>query len=135
MFVDLFYELGMPPQLSRSEADLYAESLAEMELADRLGFHGVWLVEHHLMPGYSHLSKPELLLAALARRTQRLRLGLSVIPLPLHHPLHVAERIATLDVLSGGRIQIEFPWPRARELRHALDDWMNYHGINYTVVM
>ncbi|MFM0495608.1 phage portal protein [Paraburkholderia caledonica] len=40
-----------------------------------------------------------------------------------------------IDVLSDGRIQIEFPWPRARELRHALDDWMNYHGINYTVVM
>ncbi|MGY6256556.1 phage portal protein [Paraburkholderia caledonica] len=40
-----------------------------------------------------------------------------------------------IDVLSNGSIQIEFPWPRARELRHALDDWMNYHGINYTVVM
>jgi hypothetical protein len=40
-----------------------------------------------------------------------------------------------IDVLSDDRIQIEFPWPRARELRHALDDWMNYHGINYTVVM
>ena len=96
----------MPPQLARSEAELYAQSLAEMQLADRLGFHGVWLVEHHLMPGYSHLSKPELVLAALAQRTQRLRLGLGVIPLPFHHPLHVAERIGTLDVLSGGRLEV-----------------------------
>ena len=57
------------------------------------------------MPGYSHASKPELLLAALARSTRTLRLGLGVIPLPYHHPLHVAERIATLDVLSGGRLE------------------------------
>ena len=58
------------------------------------------------MPGYSHSSKPELVLAALARRTTRLRLGLGVIPLPYHHPLHVAERIATLDLLCGGRLEV-----------------------------
>jgi alkanesulfonate monooxygenase SsuD/methylene tetrahydromethanopterin reductase-like flavin-dependent oxidoreductase (luciferase family) len=95
----------VPPQLGRSEADVYTDALDEIELADRLGFHGVWLVEHHLMPGYSHSSKPELVLAALARRTSRIRLGLGVIPLPYHHPLHVVERIATLDVLSGGRLE------------------------------
>ncbi len=96
----------MPPQGARSEAGVYADSLAEIELADRLGFNGVWLVEHHLMKGYSHLSKPDLVLAALARRTARLRLGLGVIPLPFHHPLHVAERIGTLDLLSGGRLEV-----------------------------
>ena len=105
MRLDLFYELGLPPQLGRDEPLAYAEALAEMELADRLGFGGVWLVEHHLMPGYSHLSKPDLLLAALAMRTSRLRLGLGVVPLPYHHPLHVAERIATLDLLSAGRLE------------------------------
>ncbi|MGC8521093.1 MAG: LLM class flavin-dependent oxidoreductase [Steroidobacteraceae bacterium] len=106
MLLDLFYELAMPPWIARSEAQAYEEALEEIELADRLGFHGVWLVEHHLMPGYSHLSKPDLLLAALARRTTRLRLGLGVIPLPYHHPLHVAERIGTLDVLSAGRLEV-----------------------------
>ncbi|MHB1869596.1 MAG: LLM class flavin-dependent oxidoreductase [Steroidobacteraceae bacterium] len=106
MLLDLFYEFAMPPRLARSEAQAYADALEEIELADRLGFHGVWLVEHHLMPGYSHLSKPDLVLAALARRTTRLRLGLGVIPLPYHHPLHVAERIGTLDVLSGGRLEV-----------------------------
>ena len=106
MLLDLFYELAMPPWLERSEAQAYADALQEIELADRLGFHGVWLVEHHLMPGYSHLSKPDLLLAALAQRTTRLRLGLGVIPLPYHHPLHVAERIGTLDVLSGARLEV-----------------------------
>jgi alkanesulfonate monooxygenase SsuD/methylene tetrahydromethanopterin reductase-like flavin-dependent oxidoreductase (luciferase family) len=92
--------------LGRREDHVYADAIAEIELADRLGFHGVWLVEHHLMPGYSHLSKPELVLAALTARTSRLRLGLGVVPLPYHHPLHVAERVATLDILSGGRLEV-----------------------------
>ena len=96
----------MPPHLGRSEPEVYADALAEIELADRLGFHGAWIVEHHLMPGYSHASKPELVLAALSQRTRRLRLGLGVVPLPYHHPLHVAERIGTLDLLCGGRLEV-----------------------------
>jgi alkanesulfonate monooxygenase SsuD/methylene tetrahydromethanopterin reductase-like flavin-dependent oxidoreductase (luciferase family) len=96
----------MSPLLQRSEAQAYTAALEEIALADRLGFHGVWMVEHHLMPGYSHLSKPDLVLAALGERTSRLRLGLGVIPLPYHHPLHVAERIGTLDLLSGGRLEV-----------------------------
>lgn len=104
--IDLFYELPIAPGSGRSEARTYADALDEIELADRLGFHGVWLTEHHFMPGYSHSSKPELVLAALARRTSRLRLGLGVIPLPYHHPVHVAERVATLDLLSEGRLEV-----------------------------
>ena len=96
----------MPPHLRRSEHDVYADALSEIELADRVGFHGVWIVEHHLMPGYSHSSKPELVLAALSQRTRRLRLGLGVIPLPYHHPLHVAERIGALDLICGGRLEV-----------------------------
>lgn len=96
----------MPPHVGRSEAATYADTIDEIELADRLGFHGVWIVEHHFMRGYSHSSKPELILAALARRTSRLRLGLGVVPLPYHHPVHVAERIATLDLLCGGRLEV-----------------------------
>jgi alkanesulfonate monooxygenase SsuD/methylene tetrahydromethanopterin reductase-like flavin-dependent oxidoreductase (luciferase family) len=103
---DLFYELSMPPLLARDEPRMLEESLAEIAAADALGFNGVWLVEHHFMPGYSHSSKPELVLAACAARTQRLRLGLAIIPLPYHHPVHVAERIATLDLLSAGRVEV-----------------------------
>ncbi len=106
MLLDLFYELAMPPLLERSETRAYTDALEEIALADRLGFHGVWLVEHHSTPGYSHLSKPDLVLAALSQRTSRLRLGLGVIPLPYHHPLHVAERIGTLDLLCGGRLEV-----------------------------
>ncbi|MBI2311772.1 MAG: LLM class flavin-dependent oxidoreductase [Betaproteobacteria bacterium] len=105
MRLDLFHEIALPPHLGRTEAQAYGDTLAELELADELGFGCAWLVEHHFMPGYSHCSKPELVLAAAAARTRRLRLGLAVIPLPLHHPVHVAERVATLDVLSGGRLE------------------------------
>jgi len=96
----------MPPGLARSEVRMFADALDELELADALGFNAAWLVEHHFMPGYSHASKPELVLAAAAQRTRRLRLGLAVIPLPYHHPVHVAERVATLDLLSGGRLEV-----------------------------
>lgn len=106
MRFDLFYEVAVPPHLGLSEAQAYAETLAQIELADRLGYGCAWLVEHHFLRGYSHASKPELLLAAAAARTRRIRLGHAVIPLPLHHPVHVAERIATLDVLSGGRLEV-----------------------------
>jgi alkanesulfonate monooxygenase SsuD/methylene tetrahydromethanopterin reductase-like flavin-dependent oxidoreductase (luciferase family) len=106
MQFDLFYEVSQPPLLRRSESGAYNELLAGIEYADELGFGGAWLVEHHFTRGYSHCSKPELLLAAAAQRTRRLRLGHAVIPLPLHHPVHVAERVATLDILSGGRLEV-----------------------------
>ena len=106
MRFDLFYELPVPPHLSLSERHAYADALDQIELADRLGYGCAWLVEHHFLRGYSHCSKPELVLAAAASRTKRIRLGHAVIPLPLHHPVHVAERVATLDVLSGGRLEV-----------------------------
>ena len=94
MRFDLFHELSMPPQLARTESQAVADWLDEMALADQLGFGCGWLVEHHFMRAYSHSSKPEILLAAAAARTQRLRLGLGVIPAPYHHPVHIAEKVA-----------------------------------------
>lgn len=108
MRFDLFYELSIPAHSGRSERQVFHETLGEIELADRLGFDTVWLVEHHLMPEYSHASAPELFLAAAAQRTRRIRLGHGVIPLPYHHPVHVAERLATLDVLSDGRVEFGY---------------------------
>lgn len=106
MQFDLFFELSMPPHLARSEAQAVEDWLGELELADALGYRCAWLVEHHFTHGYSHSSVPEVLLAAAAARTQRLRLGLGVIPLPYHHPVRVAERVAMLDVLSHGRLDV-----------------------------
>ncbi|MCP3800882.1 LLM class flavin-dependent oxidoreductase [Allokutzneria sp. A3M-2-11 16] len=71
-------------------------------LADDLGFDEIWLGEHH-SSGWSTLSAPEMLIAALARETHRIRLATGVIPLPYHHPLHVAERMVLLDHLTDGR--------------------------------
>ena len=106
MRIDLFFELPMPPQLVRTESQAVADWLDEIALADSLGFGCAWLVEHHFMRGYSHCSKPEILLAAAAQRTRRLRLGLGVIPAPYHHPVHIAERVAMLDVVSNGRLEV-----------------------------
>lgn len=108
MDFDLFYELSVPPFGGRTEDRVLCDTLAELELADRLGFDAAWLVEHHFMPGYSHSAAPEVFLAAASQRTRRLRLGHGIIPLPYHHPVHVAERAATLDILSGGRLELGF---------------------------
>ncbi len=106
MQLDLFYEISQPPQIQRTEAQAFEQCMQEIVLADQLGFGTAWLVEHHFMRSYSHSSKPDLVLAALSQRTERIRLGLGVTPLPYHHPVHVAERAATLDILSHGRLEL-----------------------------
>ena len=104
--IDLFYELAVPGHSGRDEARVYGETLEEIALADRLGFDGVWLVEHHFTREYSHSSAPEVMLGAVSQRTRRLRLGHAVVVLPYNHPIRVAERAAALDILSGGRLEL-----------------------------
>ena len=104
----LFYELQMPrPWGPGAEEKLLNEALEQIELADRLGFDCVWEVEHHFLEEYSHSSAPEVFLAAASQRTRRIRLGHGIVQLPLgiNHPARVAERIATLDLVSGGRVE------------------------------
>ncbi len=104
----IFYELQLPrPWSPHSEAHLLREALEQVELADRLGIDYVWLVEHHFLEEYSHSSAPEVFLAAASQRTSRIRLGhgiVNVMP-AVNHPARVAERIATLDLLSDGRVE------------------------------
>ncbi|WP_297374692.1 LLM class flavin-dependent oxidoreductase [Acidiferrobacter sp.] len=106
MEFDLFYELAVPDFAGRHERQVFEETLEEIAFADGLGFGTAWLTEHHFMPQYGHSSAPDLFLAAAAQKTRRIRLGLGIVPLPYHHPLHVAERAATLDILSGGRLEL-----------------------------
>ena len=70
-----------------------------------LGIDYVWEVEHHFLEEYSHSSAPEVFLAAVSQRTKHIRLGHGIVqtPPPFNHPARVAERVAMLDLVSGGR--------------------------------
>jgi luciferase family oxidoreductase group 1 len=103
----IFYELQLPrPWEERSEFNLLRDALAQIELADRLGFDYAWSVEHHFLEEYSHCSAPEVFLGAATQRTSQIRLGHGIIQLPTNHPIRVAERVATLDLLSAGRVEL-----------------------------
>ena len=104
----LFYEHQLPqPWGEESELRLYQQALDQIELADRLGIDYVWEVEHHFLEEYSHSSAPEVFLAACSQRTKRIRLGhgITLMPPNYNHPARVAERIATLDLVSNGRVE------------------------------
>ncbi len=103
----IFYEHQLPkPWTEDDEYHLLREALEQVELADRLGFDYAWEVEHHFLDEYSHSSAPEVFLAAAAARTQNIRLGhgiRQVIP-NYNHPARTAEGLATLDLISDGRV-------------------------------
>ena len=103
----IFYEMQLPrPWGPDDERRLFHEALDQVVLADRLGYDYAWEVEHHFLDEYSHSSAPEVFLAAAAARTKRIRLGhgiRQVIP-NYNHPARTAEGLATLDIISNGRV-------------------------------
>lgn len=103
----IFYEMQLPrPWAPDDERRLFHEALDQVVLADRLGYDYAWEVEHHFLDEYSHSSAPEVFLAAAAARTRRIRLGhgiRQVIP-NYNHPARTAEALATLDLISEGRV-------------------------------
>jgi alkanesulfonate monooxygenase SsuD/methylene tetrahydromethanopterin reductase-like flavin-dependent oxidoreductase (luciferase family) len=104
----IFYEHQLPrPWTDGLELKLFQDALDQVELADRLGFDNVWEVEHHFLEEYSHSSAPEVFLAACSQRTKQIRLGHGIVLMPpgYNHPARVAERIATLDLVSNGRVE------------------------------
>src|ERR687888_2082518 len=104
----IFYEHQLPrPWTDGAEQQLFQEALEQVALADRLGIDYAWEVEHHFLEEYSHSSAPEVFLAAASQRTQRIRLGHGIVQLPpgFNHSARVAERIATLDLISHGRVE------------------------------
>src|ERR687883_651568 len=90
---------------ARPSQEIYARALDIAQAAESLGFGNVWLAEHHFS-SYGYLSRPAQLATFIAAKTTRLRVGTAVIVVPLHHPLVIAEEIATLDLLAGGRVDI-----------------------------
>ena len=119
MKISLFYEFALPrPWTQDDEYKMFQEGLAEVEAADKAGFSTVWLTEHHFLEEYCHSTAPEMFLAAASQRTKDIRLGFGVMHLPpgINHPARVAERVSTLDLISG---RVEFgpvnrrPWPNS----------------------
>jgi alkanesulfonate monooxygenase SsuD/methylene tetrahydromethanopterin reductase-like flavin-dependent oxidoreductase (luciferase family) len=103
----IFYELQLPrPWTPSSEHHLVQNALAQIELADRLGYDYAWMVEHHFLEEYSHSSAPEVFLAAASQRTKRIRLGHGIVQLTTNHPARVAERVSMLDLVSNGRVEL-----------------------------
>ena len=103
----VFYELQLPkPWKAGDEHRLFQDSLEQIVLADKLGLDYAWAVEHHFLDEYSHCSSPEVFLAAAAGLTKNIRLGhgiRQVIP-NYNHPARTAEGLATLDLVSNGRV-------------------------------
>ncbi|HJU17586.1 MAG TPA: LLM class flavin-dependent oxidoreductase [Stellaceae bacterium] len=107
MRIGLFYQIQVPkPWTPASESQRIHEALEQIPYAEEMGFGSVWFSEHHFRPVWSHNSAPDLTLAAVSQRTSRIRLGIGVVLAPIHHPLHVAARMATLDILSRGRVDV-----------------------------
>src|SRR5690349_16311529 len=107
MKLGIFYEHQLPkPWNEGDEHRLFQQALDQVALADRLGYDYAWEVEHHFLDEYSHSSAPEVFLAACSQRTKRIRLGHGIVQMPpgFNHPARVAERIATLDLVSSGRV-------------------------------
>jgi len=94
--------LSCPP--GKSHPQIYAEALEQMAAAEALGFHTLWLTEHHFS-AYGGSPDPMLMAIAAANRTTRARIGIGVSVLPFHHPLQLAEQGAMVDVLTGGRLE------------------------------
>ena len=97
--------LLMQSPSARPSQEIYTRALDMAQMAETLGFKNVWLAEHHFST-YGYLSRPAQLATYIAAKTTTLRVGTAVIVVPLHHPLVVAEEIATLDLLAGGRVDI-----------------------------
>jgi len=103
------YEIQIPePHYPGIERDRYRQVMAQVELADDVGFHYFWTVEHHFLKEFSYCPAPEVLYGAISQRTKRIRIGHAVTLLPhrYNHPIRVAERAAVLDIVSDGRMDL-----------------------------
>jgi alkanesulfonate monooxygenase SsuD/methylene tetrahydromethanopterin reductase-like flavin-dependent oxidoreductase (luciferase family) len=106
----IFYEIQVDSPLKHPDREyrVFHEVLEQVPWAEKNGFSYFWTVEHHYQPGFAHASAPEVLYGALSQLTSTIRIGHAVVllPWPYNHPARVAERIATLDILSKGRIEV-----------------------------
>ena len=90
---------------ARPHSEIFSRGTEIAQAADEMGFESIWCAEHHFST-YGYLSRPLMFAVHLANKTKQIRVGSAVVVLPLHHPLIVAEEIATADQLSGGRLDV-----------------------------
>lgn len=101
----LWYDFRNPPQWRTSYEDLYERALDQIVWAEELGYRSVWLTEHHFCEdGYT--PSPLVISAAIGARTEQMRIGMSLMLLPLHDPVRLAEDSATLSILTRGRFDL-----------------------------
>jgi alkanesulfonate monooxygenase SsuD/methylene tetrahydromethanopterin reductase-like flavin-dependent oxidoreductase (luciferase family) len=101
------YELETNDTSEAGVKRVFDECLEQVQLADELGYRTVWFTEHHFLERFSYSSSPQTWLPYLAAKTKNIRLGHGIFLLPfgINHPLRVAEQVATLDLISGGRAE------------------------------
>jgi alkanal monooxygenase alpha chain len=100
---DILMTTAQPPELTQQQ--VFDNSLQLARHAERLGFGGAWILEHHFTR-YGLCSNPLTMAAFILGTTERLRVGTAVSVLPLYHPVQLAEQVALLDRLSGGRFDL-----------------------------
>lgn len=98
--------LEFQPRPGQGEGETLAEGLDLVDAAEAWGLDAAWLAEFHFSPQRSVLASPIVVAGAIAGRTRRIRIGMAVYVLPLNHPLRIAEEVATLDQVSGGRLEL-----------------------------
>jgi alkanesulfonate monooxygenase SsuD/methylene tetrahydromethanopterin reductase-like flavin-dependent oxidoreductase (luciferase family) len=108
MKFSMIFEAQLAFPSKENERQLIRDCVDQALLAEEMGFDRVWAVEHHALRWYAHMSAPEIFLTWVAAKTERIRVGHGVVCLPFayNHPIRVAERIATLDILSNGRVDL-----------------------------
>lgn len=110
MKFSLIYEAQTVDPTRQGDRQVYNDIVDQVLLAEEVGFDVIWAVEHTALTHYAHMSAPETFLAFMAGATKRIHFGHGVICLPpqMNHPVKVAERCATLDILSNGRLHVGF---------------------------
>lgn len=105
MKLGVYFDLRNPTRWKRDPTELYLSTISLCEEADELGLDSVWFTEHHQFDD-GYLTQPLTMAAAVASRTQRVRLGIGIAIAPLHSPVDLAEQAAVVDILSGGRLEL-----------------------------